>query len=172
MLETTGEEIWKDTQGRITHFVGGIGTSGTLMGVARKLRQYKPNLKVIAVEPDSKTSIPGLKNLEVQYVPSILDPKEIDERHYVNLQAAEETARFLTLQEAVLCGPSTGAVLNVALEKAKMISKGVMVLMAPDGGEKYLSTQLCDEDRCRDCVLKYKIKCAYSPEVVLPGIDR
>jgi cysteine synthase len=170
--ETTAEEIWKDTQGRITHFVGGIGTSGTLMGVARKLRQYNPDLKVIAVEPDSKTPIAGLKNLEVQYVPSIFDTGEIDERHYVNLQAAEETARFLTLQEAVLCGPSTGAVLNVALEKAKMIPKGVMVVMAPDGGEKYLTTQLCDEERCRDCVLKYKIKCAYSPEVVLPGIDR
>jgi len=170
--ETTAEEIWRDTQGRITHFVGGIGTSGTLMGVARKLREYKPDLKVIAVEPDSKTPIPGLKNLEVQYVPSIFDSREINERHYVNLQTAEETARFLTLQEAVLCGPSTGAILNVALEKAKMIPKGVMVVMAPDGGEKYLSTQLCDEDRCRDCVLKYKIKCAYSPEVVLPGIDR
>ena len=62
--------------------------------------------------------------------------------------------------------------MNVALEKAKMIPKGVMVVMAPDGGEKYLTTQLCDEERCRYCVLKYKIKCAYSPEVVLPGIDR
>jgi len=170
--ETTAEEIWKDTQGRITHFVGGIGTSGTLMGVARKLRQYNPDLKVIAVEPDSKTPIAGLKNLEVQYVPSIFDSREIDERHYVNLQTAEETARFLALQEAVLCGPSTGAILHVALKTAKKIREGVMVVMAPDGGEKYLSTQLCDEDRCRDCVLKYKIKCAYSPEVVLPGIDR
>ena len=170
--ETTAEEIWKDTQGRITHFVGGIGTSGTLMGVANRLRQYNPDLKLIAVEPESKTPIQGLKNLQTQYVPTIFDSKAMDERHYVNLQTAEETARLLALEEAVLCGPSTGAILHVALEKAKSLRKGVMVVMAPDGGEKYLSTQLCDEEKCRDCVFKYKIKCAYSPDVVLPGIDR
>jgi len=170
--ETTAEEIWKDTQGRITHFVGGIGTSGTLMGVATKLRQYNPDLRLIAVEPDSKTPIQGLKNLQTQYVPSIFDSKLMDERHYVNLQTAEEAARLLALKEAILCGPSTGAILHVALEKAKALPKGVIVVMAPDGGEKYLSTELCSEDKCRECVLKYRIKCAYSPEVVLPGIDR
>lgn len=169
--ETTAEEVWNDTQGRITHFVGGIGTSGTLMGVSKKLREYNPGIEIIAVEPESKTPIQGLKNLQTQYVPSIFDEKAVDERHYVNLQTAEETARLLALQEAILCGPSTGAILHVALEKAKALSRGVMVTMAPDGGEKYLSTQLCDEDKCRDCVLKYKIKCAYSPEVTLPGID-
>lgn len=170
--ETTAEEVWKDTKGRITHFVGGIGTSGTLMGVAKKLRQYNPDLKVIAVEPESKTPIAGLKNLDIQYVPSIFESNAVDERHYVNLQIAEDKARLLALEEAILCGPSTGAILHVALEKAKPLTKGVIVVMAPDGGEKYLSTQLCDEDKCRDCVLKYKIKCAYSPDVVLPGIDQ
>jgi len=169
--ETTADEIWKDTQGRITHFVAGIGTSGTLMGVAKKLRENRPNIKVIAVEPETKTPIQGLKNLDVQYVPSIFESKSVDERHYVNLQVAEDTTRLLALEEAVLCGPSTGAILHVALEKAKTLNEGVMVVMAPDGGEKYLSTQLCDEEKCRDCVLKYKIKCAYSPDVVLPGID-
>jgi cysteine synthase len=169
--ETTADEIWKDTQGQITHFVAGIGTSGTLMGVARKLRQYRPDIKVIAVEPETKTPIQGLKNLEVQYVPSIFESKSVDERHYVNLQTAEETARLLALEEAVLCGPSTGAILHVALEKAKTLKEGVFVVMAPDGGEKYLSTQLCDEEKCRECVSKYKIKCTYSPGVVLPGID-
>jgi len=141
------------------------------MGVSKKLRRYNPSLEIIAVEPDSKTPIQGLKNLETQYVPTIFDEKAVDERHYVNLQTAEEMARVLTLKEGVLCGPSTGAILHVALEKAKGISAGVIVAMAPDGGEKYLSTQLCDEERCRDCVLKYKIKCAYSPDVTLPGID-
>ncbi|MCJ7455459.1 hypothetical protein MUP07_01785 [Candidatus Bathyarchaeota archaeon] len=105
-------------------------------------------------------------------MPEIFDSKMVDERHYVTPQTAEETARLLALEEAVLCGPSTGAILHVALEKAKGLANGVMVVMAPDGGEKYLSTQLCDEDKCRDCVLKYKVKCAYSPDVVLPGIDR
>ena len=169
--ETTAEEVWRDTQGRVTHFVGGIGTSGTLMGVAKKLRQYNSEVKVIAVEPESKTPIQGLKNLEVQYVPTIFESKAVDERHYVNLQTAEDMARLLALEEAVLCGPSTGAILHVALEKAKTLGRGVVVAMAPDGGEKYLSTQLCDEEKCRDCVVKYKVKCAYSPDVVLPGID-
>ena len=170
--ETTAEEIWKDTRGRITHFVGEIGTSGTLMGVARKLREYSPDLKVIAVEPDSKTPIPGMRNLEVQYVPSIFNSKVVDERHYVNLQTAEDMTRFLALEEAILCGPSTGAILNVALKKAKMISKGVIVAIAPDGGEKYLSSKLYDEKDFMACVYKYTIECGYSPEVVLPGIDQ
>jgi cysteine synthase len=90
--DTTAEEIWKDTKGRVTHFVVGIGTSGTLMGVAKKLREYNPNIKVIAVEPETTTPIQGLKNLQIQYVPSIFEKKEVDERHYVNLQTAEDTA--------------------------------------------------------------------------------
>ena len=169
--ETTAEEIWRDTQGGITHFVAGIGTSGTLMGVSRKLREHKQTVRVIGVEPDAKTPIQGLKNLETQYVPSIFEKTALDERRYVSLQIAEDTARVLALEEAILCGPSTGAILYVALELAKGMTGGVIVAMAPDGGEKYLSTQLCDEDRCRDCVLKYKIRCAYSPGVMLPGID-
>jgi len=87
-----------------------------------------------------------------------------------SLQNAEDTARVLALEERILCGPSTGAILHVALKTAKQMTDGVLVAMAPDGGEKYLSTQLCDEDKCRDCVLKYKIRCAYSPDVALPGI--
>jgi len=142
-----------------------------LMGVAKRLRERNPDLKIVAVEPDSKTPIQGLKNLQTQYVPTIFDTSAMDERHYVNLQTAEETARLLALEEAILCGPSTGAIVHVALEKAKALTGGVMVVMAPDGGEKYLSTQLCDEEKCKDCVAKYKIKCAYSPDVVLPGID-
>ncbi len=169
--ETTAEEIWRDTQGRITHFVAGIGTSGTLMGVSRKLREHKQTVRVIGVEPDAKTPIQGLKNLETQYVPTIFEKTALDESRYVSLQTAEDTARVLALEEAILCGPSTGAILHVALETANQMTDGVVVAMAPDGGEKYLSTQLCDEEKCRDCVLKYKIRCAYSPGVQLPGID-
>jgi len=170
--ETTAEEIWRDTRGRITDFVAGIGTSGTLMGVSKKLRERKPSLRVLAVEPESKTPIQGLKNLETQYVPEIFDKSAIDERRYVALQTAEDTARLLALEEAILCGPSTGAILHVALETAKEMTDGLIVTMAPDGGEKYLSTQLCDENKCRDCVQKYKIRCAYSPDVVPTGIDQ
>jgi cysteine synthase len=157
--ETTAEEIWRDTRGQITHFVAGIGTTGTLMGVSSKLKPRKPTLKVIAVEPDPKTPIPGLKNLQTQYVPEIFDPKLIDEKITVTLQEGEETARLLTLQEGIFCGPSSGAIFHAALDKVREIESGVMVVILPDGGEKYLSTELCDLNKCVECVKKYNIRC-------------
>lgn len=159
--ETTAEEIWRDTNGRITHFVAGLGTSGTLMGVSKRLKELSPRVRIIAVEPDAKTPIQGLKNLDVQYVPEIFDPTQVDERAYVTLQTGEETARLLALREGIFCGPSSGAVFHVAMEKAKTIQEGVMVALLPDGGEKYLSTELCDMDRCVECARKYNIVCAY-----------
>jgi cysteine synthase len=155
--ETTAEEIWKDTGGRITHFVAGIGTSGTLMGVSKSLKIRNPRIKIIAVEPHAKTPIQGLKNLETQYVPAIFEESAIDEKHYVKLEEAEESARLLAGKEGIFCGPSTGAILHVALQKAKEMTRGLIVLVAPDGGEKYLSTELCDESKCRECFRKYGI---------------
>jgi len=159
--ETTAEEIWRDTEGRITHFVAGIGTSGTLMGVSKRLREHNPNVKIIAVQPEPKTSIQGLKNLETQYVPAIWKRELVDEIHAVHPRDAEETARLLTLREGIFVGPSSGAILQIALKKAKEIEKGVMVVMAPDGGEKYLSTTLCDPILCLECAQKYGIRCSY-----------
>ncbi len=158
--ETTGEEIWRDTEGRITHFVAGIGTSGTLMGVSKKLKEHNPNIGIIAVEPHPDTPIQGLKNLETQYVPQIFDLSRIDEKHVVRIEEAEETARLLALREGIFCGPSSGAIFHVALKKAAEIDGGVMVVILPDGGEKYLSTELCDYDRCLDCIKRYGIPCA------------
>jgi len=159
--ETTAEEIWRDTKGRITHFVAGIGTSGTLMGVSKRLREYNPNVQIIAVQPEPNTSIQGLKNLETQYVPAIWKRELVDEIHAVHPHEAEETARLLTLREGIFVGPSSGAILQIALKKAKEIEKGVMVIMAPDGGEKYLSTTLCDPILCLECARKYGIRCSY-----------
>jgi cysteine synthase len=161
--ETTAEEIWRDTSGRITHFVCGLGTSGTAMGVAKKIKgEYNPNLKVIAVQPHPKTPIPGLKNFpKVSYTPKIYESKWIDELHYVTLQKAEETARLLMLAEGIFVGPSSGAIFYVALKKAKKLRKGVIVAIMPDGGERYLSTSLCDPKLCLECAKKYGIKCAY-----------
>ena len=159
--ETTAEEIWNDTNGNITHFVAGIGTTGTLMGVSSNLKKRNPKIEIIAVEPDANTPIQGLKNLETQYVPSIFDKTSIDETHYVKLADAEESARVLALKEGIFCGPSTGAILHVALNKAKQLREGVMVVMAPDGGEKYLSTELCDIDRCRECIQRHGGPCAF-----------
>jgi len=161
--ETTGEEIWRDTEGRITHFVAGIGTSGTLMGVSKRLKEYNPEVKIIAVEPDPKTPIQGLKNLETQYVPEIFEPWRIDEIYTVALDEAEETARLLALREGIFFGPSSGGIFSIALKKAEEIDSGVMVAMLPDGGERYLSTELCDLRRCVECIKKYGIRCALYP---------
>jgi len=159
--ETTGEEVWRDTAGRITHFVAGIGTGGTLMGVSKRLKEYNPDVKIIAVQPEPSTAIQGLKDLKTQYVPAIWRRELVDEIHYVNPKAAEETARLLMLQEGVFVGSSSGAIFNIAMKKASEIEKGVMVVIAPDGGEKYLSTALCDPALCLECARKYGIQCAY-----------
>jgi cysteine synthase B len=159
--ETTAQEIWQDTQGKVTHFFAGIGTTGTLMGVSKRLKEYNPNIEVIAVEPAKGTTIPGLKNLEAQYVPAIWNKKFVDEIHQVHPGQAEEAARLLALQEGVFVGPSSGAIFHVALQKTEETSNGVMVAIAPDGGEKYLSTTLCDPKLCLKCARKYGIRCAY-----------
>jgi len=159
--ETTAEEIWRDTRGRITHFLAGIGTSGTLMGVSKRLREYDLNIHIVAVQPESNTAIQGLKNLQTQYVPAIWKREYVDEIYTVHPKDAEEIARRLTLQEGVFMGPSSGAIFHVALKKANEIEKGVMVVMAPDGGEKYLSTTLCDPILCLECARKYGIQCSY-----------
>jgi len=160
--ETTGAEIWRDSNGEITHFVGGIGTSGTLMGVSKRLKANNPNVQIIAVEPENGMAIQGLKNLETQHVPAIWNKNLVDEIHKVHPREAEEAARLLALQEGVFVGPSSGATLNVALKKAAEIPSGVIVAIAPDGGEKYLSTTLCDPMLCLKCARKHGIRCSYT----------
>jgi cysteine synthase len=159
--ETTAEEIWRDTKGRVTHFVAGIGTTGTLMGVSKRLKEYNSDIQIIAVQPENGTSIQGLKNLETQYVPAIWKKELVDEIHKVNSKEAEEAARLLALQEGIFVGPSSGAIFHIALKKANEIDKGVIVAIAPDGGEKYLSTTLCDPILCLKCAQKYGIRCSY-----------
>jgi cysteine synthase len=159
--ETTAKEIWCDTEGAITHFIAGIGTTGTLMGVSQRLKQYNPTVKVIAAQPEQGSIIQGLKNLQTQYVPKIWQSSFVDEIHSVNSIEAEETARLLALSEGVFVGPSSGAIFHVALKKAKELDNGVLVAIAPDGGEKYLSTPLCDPVLCLECVKKFSIRCLY-----------
>jgi len=159
--ETTAEEILRDTNGKVTHFVAGIGTTGTLMGVSKRLKEYNPDIQIIAVEPEIGTVIQGLKNLETQYVPAIWKKKNVDEIHRVHPKKAEEAARLLALQEGIFVGPSSGAIFHIALKKADEIDKGIMVAIAPDGGERYLSTTLCDPTLCLKCARKYGIRCSY-----------
>ncbi len=159
--ETTANEIWKDTNGKITHFIAGLGTSGTLMGVSKRIKELNPNIQVIAVQPEAGKSIPGLKNLTTQYIPSIWVAKRVDEIFSVSPKDAEESARLLALQEGLFVGPSSGAIFHIARKKAKEIDKGIMVAISPDGGEKYLSTSLCDPDLCIEAVRKFGIQCSY-----------
>ena len=159
--ETTAEEIWRDTKGKITHFVAGLGTSGTLMGVSKRLKELNPDIRVIAVQPEAGTAIQGLKNLKTQYVPAIWKPERVDEVYAASPNDAEESARLLALQEGLFVGPSSGAIFHIARKGAKEIDGGVMVAMAPDGGEKYLSTSLCDPALCIEAVRKFGIQCSY-----------
>jgi len=159
--ETTAEEIWRDTDGRITHFVVGLGTAGTAMGVSKRLKELNSNLNIIGVMPDTSTSIQGLKDYDNQYVPGIWESERVDEVHRVSSKDAEDSARLLALGEGIFVGPSSGAIFNIALKKAEEVDDGVLVVMAPDGGEKYLSTSLCDPVKCLECARRFGIKCSY-----------
>jgi cysteine synthase len=159
--ETTGPEIWRDTDGKVTHVFAGVGTTGTLMGISKRLKEHNPNVKVIGVQPEVGTAIQGLKDLKTQYIPEIWNSKLVDEVYYVNPKVADETSRLLALQEGIFVGPSSGAIFHVAMQKASELKDGLIVAIAPDGGEKYLSTNLCDPNLCLCCVKKYGINCSY-----------
>ena len=163
--DTTAREIWDDTEGTLTHFVAGIGTTGTLMGTSRHLKEWNPSIEVVAVEPMRDTPIPGLKNLEVSYVPEIYQSHRIDRKITVSLEQAEDAARLLALREGLFCGPSSGAILHGALEVASSIREGTIVAMMPDGGEKYLSTTLCDKACCLQCICKHNVPCSLVEEI-------
>ena len=138
----TGKEIWQQTKGKITHFIAGIGTSGTLMGVGRFLRGKNPDIKIIGVEPYFGHKIQGLKNLKEAYKPGIFDKACLTEKINVKDEDAFEMARLLAKKEGIFCGMSSGAAMFVALEKIKNLKRGLVVVLLPDGGERYLSTDL------------------------------
>jgi cysteine synthase B len=140
--KTTSEEIWKQTNGRIDYFVSAIGTSGTIMGVGKALRENNPRIKIVCAHPVKGHYIQGLKNMEEAIVPSIYDPELIDETVMVETEDAFEMTRKIIRQEGIFSGMSSGAVMCAATEIAKKISSGVIVVIFPDRGEKYLSTNL------------------------------
>lgn len=140
--ETTAKEILEQTKAEITHFVAGMGTTGTLMGVSKRLKEYNSNIKIIGVEPVSGHRIQGLKNMSESIVPKIFDPSRLDERIYVNDEEAFDTTRMLAIKEGVFVGMSSGAAMHVALKIASELRSGVMVVILPDRGDRYLSTSL------------------------------
>ena len=141
--ETTGVEIFEQTAGRITHFVAGLGTSGTFTGVGRLLREAKPGVKLYSVEPDSPLhGLEGLKHMATAIVPGIYDRELADERMEVNTEEAYEMARQLVRREGWFVGPSSAANIVAALQVANRTDDGVIVTILSDGGVKYLSDNL------------------------------
>ena len=139
---TTAEEIIRDTDGAVTHFVSALGTSGTLMGTAKRLRELNPDIKIIEAHPVRGHYIQGLKNMEEAIVPDIYDPAMIDISIMVDSEEAFEMARRIVREEGIFCGMSSGAAMLAALRVAEMIDRGFIVCIFPDRGEKYLSTKL------------------------------
>jgi cysteine synthase B len=140
--ETTGPEIWRDTEGRITHFAAGMGTSGTMMGTSRYLKEKNSEIQTIAVQPESFHGIEGLKNMESSFPVKIYNPKFHDVKITIPTEPAYAWTKELASEEGFLVGPSSGAVLYGTLEAIKDLKEGVVVVIFPDGGDKYLSTQL------------------------------
>lgn len=140
--KTTAEEILKETNGNIDYFVSSIGTSGTIMGVGKALKEKNPNIKIVEAHPVKGHYIQGLKNMEEAIVPSIYDPSQIDETVMVGNEDAFELARQIVRHEGIFVGMSSGAAIFAAIEIARKIDSGTIVVVFPDRGEKYLSTDL------------------------------
>ncbi len=144
--QTTAMEIWKQTAGKITHFVAGIGTSGTLMGTGRRLKELNPKIEVIAVEPAGALhGLEGLKHMESSIVPGIYDPTVHNRKIAVYTEDAYEMVCRVAREEGLLIGFSGGAALQGAFEVAQGLKKGVVVTVLPDRGDRYLRSQFWDE---------------------------
>jgi cysteine synthase B len=145
--DTTGVEIWRQTEGRVTHFVAGLGTSGTFTGVGRRLKGLDSKVKLVAFQPDSPFhGLDGLKHMATAIVPGIYDPALADREVTVSTEAAYEMTRRLAREEGVLAGPSGGAAVLAALDVAAELSSGVVVTVFPDGGARYLDDRFWTEE--------------------------
>ena len=140
--DTTGPEIWRDTEGKITHFVAGLGTSGTMMGTSRFLKEKSPKIQTIALQPEPFHGIEGWKNMDTAIPVSIYDQTVHDHRITVETEPAYYWARQLASQEGLLVSPSAGAALDGVIQVAKTLKEGTIVVVFADGGDKYLSTAL------------------------------
>lgn len=140
--ETTGPEVFDQTNGEVDLFVAGMGTTGTLMGVYRYLKEKKPEVKVVGIEPPEGHAIQGLKNMNEAIVPDIYNPEMLDEKITIEDGEAFETTRLLAAKEGIFVGMSSGAAVAGALRIAKQMTSGTIVVLLPDRGDRYLSTTL------------------------------
>ena len=139
---TTGPEIWNDTEGKITHFVASMGTTGTIVGTGKYLKEKNPDIQVIGVQPEEGSSIPGIRKWSPEYIPSIFSDENIDEIIYVNEANAINTMKDLAKKEGIFSGISSGGTTYVALDVVKKINSGLVVSIICDRGDRYISTGL------------------------------
>lgn len=144
--ETTGPEIWEATEGAITHFVSSMGTTGTIMGVARYLKERNPAVQIVGVQPDGESSIPGIRRWPADYMPAVFDASLVDQIVDVSEAQAVKMTREMARQEGICAGVSSGGTLSVALDLEKTTENATIVSIVCDRGDRYLSTGLFDED--------------------------
>jgi len=140
--EGTGPEIWRDTGGTITHFVSAMGTTGTIMGTSKYLKEQNPDIQVVGVQPTEGSSIPGIRRWPPEYLPTIFDPARVDRIIDMDQAAAEETTRALAAREGIFAGVSSGGAVAAALRLSREVENAVIVAIICDRGDRYLSTGL------------------------------
>ncbi len=138
--ETTGPEIWRDTEGTVTHFVSSMGTTGTITGVSRYLKERNPAVQVVGAQPDEGSRIPGIRKWPQEYLPKIYQPQLVDRLELVSQAAAESMARRLAREEGLFCGISSGGACEIALRLARELRDATIVFIVCDRGDRYLST--------------------------------
>jgi cysteine synthase B len=138
--ETTGPEIWRDTQGRITHFVSSMGTTGTIMGCSRFFKEKNPKIEIVGCQPQDGAQIPGIRKWPEAYLPKIYDKLRVDRLEYVGQAEAEEMTRRMAREEGIFAGISSGGALHVALRLARSLKNATIVCIVCDRGDRYLST--------------------------------
>jgi cysteine synthase B len=142
--QTTGPEIWKDTNEQITHFVSSMGTTGTIMGVSKYLKEQNPAIQIVGCQPTDGSKIPGIRKWPAAYMPSIFDAKRVDRVIEIDEKEARIMAKRLAREEAIFSGMSSGGSVHAAIELSKEISSGVIVCIICDRGDRYLSSDLFD----------------------------
>lgn len=140
--KTTGPEIWRDTAGRITHFVSAMGTTGTIMGVSRYLKSQNPDVQIVGTQPTEGSSIPGIRRWSAEFLPEIFDPNRVDRTVDVSQAEAAEMARRMAREEGIFAGMSSGGALAAALKVADELDEGIIVCITCDRGDRYLSSDL------------------------------
>ncbi|MCS5587720.1 MAG: cysteine synthase CysM [Porticoccaceae bacterium] len=140
--QTTGPEIWRDTQGAITHFVSSMGTTGTIMGVSAFLKPQNPEIEIIGLQPEDGASIPGIRRWPQAYMPGIFEAAKVDLVMDISQSAAEQTMRRLAREEGIFCGVSSGGAIAAALELSKSVENATIVAIICDRGDRYLSSGL------------------------------